>query len=75
MYYLKGTYLLPYSTEITPTSEITPTPTLSESSCMGYFASRIRPPGSDAFVSEQLSRKGLAVSGFFLLGYKLVSSA
>ncbi len=39
-----------------------PPPLLSESSCIGKFASRIHPPGSDAFVSEQLSRKGLAVS-------------
>ncbi len=45
--------MVPYSTEITPTSEITPTPTFE-----GKFLHRLiclekRPPGSDAFVSEE----------------------
>ncbi len=38
--------------------KLRPPPLLSESSCIGYLPQEIRPPGSDAFVSE--TRKGLA---------------
>ncbi len=43
-----------------PRPKLRPPPLLSESSCIGLFALRIRPPGSDAFVSER--RKCLALN-------------